>query len=194
MEAMPDYPRQLSKGFPAIPGDIDAAFVWGGNGKIYFFKGNDYWKFDPEKTPHVQTGKYPRDISLWGLPANLDGALQWDNGKTYFFKEGQYWRFNDRRFNVDRANPAFPRNTGEWWFGCPKVRPLFDSGAGDDDGVAVLSGGDTAAEIDEEDGQTGQDYPIYIQIIDEDDDYFALTGGNEDLDAIADSSEYFDSY
>lgn len=181
MEAQPDYPRALSKGFPSIPGDIDAAFVWGGNGKIYFFKGTDYWKFDPEKTPHVQSGKYPRDISQWGLPSNLDGALQWDNGKTYFFKGGEYWRFNDRKFNVDRANPAFPRNTGEWWFGCPKVRPLVSGG----NNVALLPGSEGVAQT--------VDYPIYIQIIDEDEDYYTITGGNEDLDAGFDSNEYFDS-
>ena len=52
------YPKALSKGFPDIPGNLDTAFVWGGNGKIYFFKGDDYYKFDPDKTPHVQTSKY----------------------------------------------------------------------------------------------------------------------------------------
>jgi len=106
---VPGYPKALSKGFPDIPSHVDTAFVWGGNGKIYFFKGNDYYKFDPDKRPFVQIGKYPRDVSKWGLPPSLDAALQWDNGKTYFFKEGKYWRFDDRRFRVDSAaNPPFP--------------------------------------------------------------------------------------
>ena len=60
------------------------------------------------------------------MPPSVDAALQWDNGKTYFFKGGNYWRFNDRRFEVDAG---FPRNAGEWWFGCPKLRPLVAEGA-----------------------------------------------------------------
>jgi len=32
--------RQIRVGFPGVPNDIDAAFVWSGNGRIYFIKGS----------------------------------------------------------------------------------------------------------------------------------------------------------
>ena len=32
------YPRPIEKGFPGIPDSVDAAFLWGGNDRIYFFK------------------------------------------------------------------------------------------------------------------------------------------------------------
>ena len=158
------YPKALSKGFPDIPGNLDTAFVWGGNGKIYFFKGDDYYKFDPDKTPHVQTSKYPRDISAWDLPGSLDAALQWSNGKTYFFKQGKYWRFDDRLFTIDqRADPRFPRGAGEWWFGCPAALPLLKP---EMDGFPVSAG-------------IQQDY-VYVEL---GFDYTDTTAGDEDLDA-----------
>jgi len=134
MDPEPGYPKLISEGFPGIPSSIDTAFVWGGNNKIYFFKQNQYWKFDPQRKPHVRSDVYPKDIrDEWGLPGDMEGALQWDNGKTYFFKGESYWRFNDRRFAVDRGTPAFPRNAGEWWFGCPRVQSLLQGERGEEE-------------------------------------------------------------
>ena len=31
--------RRIRDGFPGAPDDLDAAFVWSGNGRIYFIKG-----------------------------------------------------------------------------------------------------------------------------------------------------------
>lgn len=71
-----------------------------GNGKIYFFKDSQYWRFDPDQSPPVKSS-YPRPSTNWdGLPPTLDAALLYKNGFTYFFKDNQYWRFNDRRFSV----------------------------------------------------------------------------------------------
>jgi len=121
------YPKDISKGFAGIPNNVDAAFVWSGNGKIYFTKGSEYWRFDPEARPPVMRS-YPKDISNWvGLPGNLDDALHYSNGYTYFFKGGSYYRFNDRAFRVDSADPAFPRPTGYWWFGCSGSSQLQDA-------------------------------------------------------------------
>merc|ERR1712200_350914 len=160
------YPKQLDLGFP---GNLDTAYVWSGNGKIYFTKGNNYWKFDPSRTPFVQKDKYPRDISLWGLPGNLDGALQWDNGKTYFFKDGEYWRFNDLKFDVDRGTPSFPRNTGQWWFGCPRSSAIETSEV-----VLELGTDSEDVKIYDYTDNTDSDQDYYAE-------YYATTGGDEDL-------------
>jgi hypothetical protein len=156
----------VSEGFPGIPANLDVAFVWGGNGKVYFFKDGQYWRFDPDRKPHVRPGSYPRDVAEWGLPSGLEAALQWDNGQTYFFKDGVYWRFNDRLFAVDRAKPPFPRNTGQWWFGCPRVSPL--------------AGGAAAVELTA-DGIKGERRAAAAAALDSGRD-----AGNEDLDASSD--------
>ena len=34
-------------------------FCLGRDGKIYFPKNENYWKFDPERKPHVRKSQYP---------------------------------------------------------------------------------------------------------------------------------------
>ena len=112
------YPQDISA-WQGLPANLDAAFEWGLNTHLYFFKGSQYWKYDTDQ--QTMADGYPRDISSWqGVPSNIDAAFQWKNKKTYFFKSRNYWRFNDDSVEVDRANPTYPRNTGEWWFNCPK--------------------------------------------------------------------------
>ena len=92
-------------------------------------QGNKYWKFDPSRSPNVES-KYPINMNFWkGIPSNLNGAIQW-NRKSYFFKNNLYYRFNDKSFKVDnnrKIKPKFPRPSGSWWFGCPKDTIQFES-------------------------------------------------------------------
>lgn len=76
----PGYPRPLTDlGLPQDLDHIDAATVWGHNGKTYFFSGKEYWKFD-EMEGRVELD-YPRNINSWrGVPANIDAAFQWTDG------------------------------------------------------------------------------------------------------------------
>ncbi|KAG5312241.1 MMP14 protein, partial [Acromyrmex insinuator] len=102
---------------------IDAMFNTK-DGEIIAFKGKHYWKLTDDG---VASG-YPRRISsTWKeLPSNIDAAFTYRNGKTYFFKGTQYWRYINttmdgdypKEISVDDANPAFPRSTAYWWFGC----------------------------------------------------------------------------
>ena len=58
-------PREITRfGLPSSLTDPDAAFVWGGNGKTYFFKGNNYWRYNEFKK--IPDDNYPRPISVWG--------------------------------------------------------------------------------------------------------------------------------
>ncbi|XP_014475594.1 PREDICTED: matrix metalloproteinase-14 isoform X3 [Dinoponera quadriceps] len=112
-----DYPKEISDGFTGIPDHIDAATVWTGNGKIYFYKGTKFWRFDPASKPPVRSS-YPKLIKNWqGIPDHVNAAVTY-KGYTYFFQDNAYYRFNDRTFSVDSADPAFPRSTAYWWFGC----------------------------------------------------------------------------
>lgn len=135
----PGYPKNIEDHFPGIPNNIDAAFVWGGNGKIYFFKGSKYWKFDPKKKPPVNEADYPRRISNWDLPNNIDAAVQWKNQYTYFLDGDNYYRFDDKRFQIDKGDPPFPRPNGRWWFGCNTAATLRDENtnqpSSDDDDI-----------------------------------------------------------
>ncbi|UYV61285.1 MMP15 [Cordylochernes scorpioides] len=78
------YPQPLTAlGLPADLKRLDAAMVWGHNGKTYFFAGRRYWRFD-ETVGRVEPD-YPRDMSMWrGAPYHLDAAFQWIDGKFSF--------------------------------------------------------------------------------------------------------------
>ncbi|XP_041038242.1 matrix metalloproteinase-17-like [Carcharodon carcharias] len=106
----PGYPRYISDfGLPVE--SIDAAFVWPHNGRTYFFKGDNFWRYD-EQGRKMDAG-YPKKLSLWkGVEAKLDGVMGWSDGFTYFFKEQRYWKM--RGGAVEVVSPAAHSTHRDW--------------------------------------------------------------------------------
>ena len=93
---------------------MDAAFVWGRNSRTYFFKGNQYWRYNGRKIDYG----YPKSIKVWkGVPANIDAAVKWRNGKTYFFTGSRYYKFDDWELQVEAD---YPKSTALKWMRCEK--------------------------------------------------------------------------
>jgi len=119
------YPRAIAgnwKGLPAsFQSGLDAALWRQSNGKIYFFKGDQYVRIS-RVSAGVDSG-YPRPIAgNWpGLPLSftqgIDAAL-WrkSNGKIYFFKGDQYVRFSSVSRGMDSG---YPRPIAGNWPGLP---------------------------------------------------------------------------
>lgn len=73
------YPRPISDFGLPVEG-VDAAFVWLHNDKTYFFKDNQYWRYD-DHFRRMDLG-FPKDSVVWkGLPVQLDDAMRWSDGK-----------------------------------------------------------------------------------------------------------------
>ena len=104
-----------SLNLPAELKNMDAAFRWGGNGHIYFFKGDRYWRYNYRTKQVGHT--YPRLIRVsWkGVPDNLDSVMQWKNGKSYFFKGQQYYGIDDYSTSVSLG---YPKDIATYWMAC----------------------------------------------------------------------------
>ena len=96
------YPKPIAGNWKELPAafnsGIDAALMRENNGKVYFFKGNQYVRIGSDST--MDSG-YPAPISgNWpDLPSSfsngIQAAINRDNGKIYFFDGSQYVRFTE---------------------------------------------------------------------------------------------------
>lgn len=100
---------------------IDAAFLRQSNGKIYFFKGDQYVRWTPGGGG-IDSG-YPKSIGgNWpGLPdyftSRLNATLmRGSNGKIYFFKGKKYIRYSRVSDGIDSG---YPKLIDEGWTGVP---------------------------------------------------------------------------
>jgi len=110
-KADPGYPKPINE--QTWPGliwtdGIDAAVNWG-NGKIFFFKGGEYIRYDIAKG-RADTG-YPKPIDARNWPgmiwnSGIDDVVNWGNGKAYFFKGYEYIRYD---MQEDKADPGYPK-------------------------------------------------------------------------------------
>ncbi|KAK3586496.1 hypothetical protein CHS0354_033519 [Potamilus streckersoni] len=98
-------PKNISEGFHGIPNNIDAAFVWSGNGKTYFIKGDKYWRYYRNRIDfgyprgdkyyryndqifNVDTSGYPREIGPWWLGCpDKSQILEYDKERSNVNKD-----------------------------------------------------------------------------------------------------------
>jgi hypothetical protein len=121
------YPKPIAGNWPGFPASFNSGLsdaLWSGTTqKIYFFKGSEYIRVDPNNGWQVDPG-YPKPIAgNWpGFPADfatgIDAALWSDtNQKIYFFKADQYIRVDPNNgWNVD---PGYPKPIEGNWPGFP---------------------------------------------------------------------------
>jgi hypothetical protein len=114
------YPQTIQGNWPGWPasfaGGIDASVMWT-TGKVYYFKGNQYIRYDI--VADRVDGGYPRPIAgawpgLW--TDSIDAGVVWPNGKAYFFKGSQYMRYD---IAADRVDPGYPAAIAGNWPGFP---------------------------------------------------------------------------
>lgn len=135
------YPRLISDGWkgvhhelaPDLRGHLTALFS--SHGKVFFFLGNSYVRFDLERN-QVDPG-YPKYIKrhwrgLWA--ADIDAILQVAPGTAYFIKGTQCIRYD---LHADRAEAGYPRPLAEEFPGLAE----FIGNEGVDAAVAWPDGG-----------------------------------------------------
>ncbi|MCP2033573.1 hypothetical protein L1279_000556 [Planomicrobium sp. HSC-17F08] len=100
----PNASLKIAGNWPGLWTDyIDAAVNWG-NGKIYFFRGSEYMRYDIT-LDRVDPG-YPLPISpawsgVWS--DKIDSVLYQGGTKAYFFKGNEYRRFDVATDTVDQS-------------------------------------------------------------------------------------------
>ncbi|KAM7421834.1 hypothetical protein PAMA_010069 [Pampus argenteus] len=127
------YPMQIDQFWKGLPPRIDAAYErsdgkfvffkdgidtalrWEPVGKTYFFKGDQYWRYNEEK--RTADPGYPKPITVWkGIPDAPQGAFISREGYyTYFYKGKDYWKFDNQKLTVE---PGYPKSILRDWMGC----------------------------------------------------------------------------
>ncbi len=182
------YPLSIGDYWPGMRGagfdqGVQAAVNWG-NGKLYFFKGDQYVRYDVA-TDRVDDG-YPMSIAAsWtgfnaaGFDRDLSGAVRWDERIAYFFKGNQYLRYD---IVADRVDEGYPRLIGDSWPGLAAAGFDRDLRAPIDwtNGSAYLFKGNQYVRYDMVNDRSAEGYPLSIS------DYwpgFSSAGFGQGVDA-----------
>ena len=117
------YPKPIAGNWPGFPAEfadgVDAGLWSNTNQKIYFFKGDEYIRVDPDDGWNVDPS-YPKPIAgNWpGFPtefaAGVDSATFANfNQRIYFFRDNRYIRVNPA--NGWQVDGGYPRNINVNW-------------------------------------------------------------------------------
>ncbi|HEX2880559.1 MAG TPA: hemopexin repeat-containing protein [Polyangiaceae bacterium] len=114
------YPKPILGNWMGWPttwaSGIDAAVNWG-NGKVYFFRGSQYLRFDiatdkVDQNPRPILGNWTGWPTTW---TTVDAAVGWSSGKAYFFRGSDYLRIDMATRKVDRGPLPIDGNWPGLW-------------------------------------------------------------------------------
>ena len=86
--------------------NVEAAINWG-NGKVYFFSGSQYIRYDiPSGQQDQPAGSISSGWPTLSFTDGIDGIVNWGNGKAYFFSGSQYVEYdmyNDKQIGNPKS-------------------------------------------------------------------------------------------
>jgi hypothetical protein len=123
---------------PSAAPAVDAVFNMG-NGKLFFFKGDEYLRYDlATDMADTATPSYPRNTAAWwpGLwDAGVDAVSELGDGRLVFFNGPDFAQYDIAR---DAVDPGFPRPIAARW------PALGDGGV---DAALLVTGNDGGREL-----------------------------------------------
>jgi hypothetical protein len=149
-------------GSPTFTDNRKDAVLWP-DGKVYFFNGAQYTRYD------LGNGRtddgYPRTIATsWpGWPSSwsdgVDAAINWGDGKAYFFRGAEYLRFD---IAADHVDSGYPLPIAGNWPGWPASWTSVDAAVMWNDGKAYFFRGAEYLRFDVAADHVDAGYPLPI--------------------------------
>ncbi|MEM1135721.1 MAG: TIR domain-containing protein [Bacteroidota bacterium] len=152
---------ELKKRWVGMPyNQIDAALYWPSNRKAYFFREDNYVRFDLQKQ-QVDTG-YPKNTAEYWPGVNfskIDAACFWyETNTSYIFSGNQYILYNVQE---DRAESGYPREINdENWPGV--TFKSIDAAVSLKNGKTYFFSGDQYIRFDRKQHKADPNYPKTI--------------------------------